>query len=246
MRSGPMGQTGLMRRPSRLVGSAVAFAVAFVVASCGGSGGGDDTLAPLPTAPGSSSSLAPLVTTTTMPESTTTTSIASTTTTVVPGLELVLRSDGIGDARFGVEPDGVIGYVKAILGAPDRDTGWTDSFSEFGTCPGTEVRAVEWANLRLLFGDESDFNSGRRHFYAWQYGPPIDSEIGPLGPATDGGITVGSTVRDIVKVYPDVEIYNDEIFGPGFEIEATLTGTLSDDAPNGLVLALYGGTACGE
>jgi len=187
-----------------------------------------------------------LVSTTTEPVASTTTSINSTTTTLVPGLELVLRSDGIGDARFGVEPDGVIGYVKAILGAPDRDTGWIDAFSEFGSCPGTEVRAVEWANLRLLFGDQSEFNTARRHFYGWQYGPPIDSEIGPLGPATDGGITVGSTVRDIVKVYPDVEIYNDEIVGPGFEIEATLTGTLSDDAPSGLVLALYGGTACGE
>ena len=235
-----------MRDRSQNVGVVTALAIVFVIASCGGGGGGDDTLAPLPTAPGSSSSLAPLVSTTTEPAASTTTSINSTTTTLVPGLELVLRSDGIGDARFGVEPDGVIGYVKAILGAPDRDTGWIDSFSEFGSCPGTEVRAVEWANLRLLFGDQSDFNTGRRHFYGWQYGPPVDSKIGPLGPATDGGITVGSTVRDIVKVYPDVEIYNDEIFGPGFEIEATLTGTLSDDAPSGLVLALYGGTACGE
>lgn len=235
-----------MRDRSRIVGVATALAIVFVVASCGGGGGGDDTLAPLPIAPGSSSSLAPLVSTTTEPVASTTTSINSTTTTLVPGLELVLRSDGIGDARFGVEPDGVIGYVKAILGAPDRDTGWIDAFSEFGSCPGTEVRAVEWANLRLLFGDQSEFNTARRHFYGWQYGPPIDSEIGPLGLATDGGITVGSTVRDIVKVYPDVEIYNDEIVGPGFEIEATLTGTLSDDGPSGLVLALYGGTACGE
>lgn len=235
-----------MRDRSRIVGVATALAIVFVVASCGGGGGGDDTLAPLPIAPGSSSSLAPLVSTTTEPVASTTTSINSTTTTLVPGLELVLRSDGIGDARFGVEPDGVIGYVTAILGAPDRDTGWIESLSEFGSCPGTEVRAVEWANLRLLFGDQSDFNTGRRHFYGWQYGPPIDSEIGPLGPATDGGITVGSTVREIVRVYPDVEIYNDEIVGPGFEIEATLSGTLSDDAPNGLVLALYGGTACGE
>lgn len=235
-----------MRDRSRVVGVATALAIVLAVAACGGGGGGDDTLAPLPIAPGSSSSLAPLVSTTTEPVASTTTSINSTTTTLAPGLELVLRSDGIGDARFGVEPDGVIGYVKAILGAPDRDTGWIDSFSEFGSCPGNEVRAVEWANLRLFFGDQSDFNSGRRHFYGWQYGPPIDSEIGPLGPATDGGITVGSTVRDIMKVYPDVEIYNDEIVGPGFEIEATLTGTLSDDAPSGLVLALYGGTACGE
>ncbi|MBU3690295.1 MAG: hypothetical protein B7C54_10975 [Acidimicrobiales bacterium mtb01] len=235
-----------MRGSTRLVGIAAALGIVLAGAACGGNAGGDDTLAPLPTAPGSSSSLAPLVSTTTVPEATTTTSIASTTTTVVPGLELILRSDGIGDARFGVEPNGVVEYVKAILGAPDRDTGWIDSLSEFGSCPGTEVRAVEWANLRLLFGDESNFNSGRRHFYGWQYGPPIDSEIAPLGPATDGGITVGSTVRDIVKVYPDVELYNDELFGPGFEIEATLTGTLSDDAPSGLVLALYGGTACGE
>lgn len=232
-------------RSGLAVGRVISLVVGLVLVSCGGGGGSDDTLAPLPTSPGSSSTLAPLVTTTTTVESSTTSSSTSS-TTVVPGLDLVLRSDGIGDARFGVAPDGVIDYVTAMLGDPDRDTGWIDSFSEFGNCPGTEVRGVEWGNLRLLFGDESSDASGRRHFFAWQYGPPVESTIEPLGPATDGGITVGSTVRDLLKVYPDAEVYTDEIVGPGFEIEAALTGTLSDDAPNGLVLALYGGIACGE
>jgi len=36
------------------------------------------------------------------------------------------------------------------------------------------------------------------------------------------------------------------VFGPGFELEPGLWGTLSDDAPTGRVLALYGGTPCGE
>jgi hypothetical protein len=215
--------------------------------ACGGGGGTDDTLAPLVTtgAPSVATTTSP-ATTSTSSTSSTSTSTSTTTTTIIEGAELFLRSDGLGTIRFGVEPDGVVDYVSSLLGDPDADTGYIDSFSEFGTCPGTEVRGVRWGDLLLLFGDESDFDSGRRHFYQWQFGPQTESPLRPNGPLTDGGIGLGATVADIRAVYPDVQIFDDDIFGPGFELEPLLWGTLTDDAESGRVIALVGGTPCGE
>jgi hypothetical protein len=230
----------------RVAGPLIVSSLLTLVA-CGGGGGSDDTLVPLVTTG------APSVTTTTSPATTSTsstsstsTSTSTTTTTIVEGAELFLRSDGLGTIRFGVEPDGVVDYVSSLLGDPDSDTGYIDSFSEFGTCPGTEVRGVRWGDLLLLFGDESDFDSGRRHFYQWQFGPQTESPLRPNGPLTDGGIGLGATVADIRAVYPDVQIFDDDIFGPGFELEPLLWGTLTDDADSGRVIALVGGTPCGE
>lgn len=217
-------------------------ALVVVLAGCGGGSSTGETLAPLPTA----STLAPA---TTSPDaSTTSTSSSSTTTstTVPDGSSLTLRSDSLGDARFGVEPASVVAYVESVVGAPDSDSGWGDSFSEFGTCPGTEVRGVRWGDLLVLFGDESDFESGRRHFFQWQYGPAAGDAPSPSGMVTDGGIGIGSTVTDLVRAHPDVEIFDDVVFGPGFEIEPGLWGTLTEVGDGGVVLALYGGTPCGE
>lgn len=216
----------------------------FLAVSCGGGNGSSDTLAPLVT----TSTTLP-ATTTTAPVTTTTSTTSTTTTTtttLVEGEELILRSNGLGSARFGVEPDGVIAFVTSVLGSPDSDTGYVDSFSQFGTCPGSEVRGVRWGDLTLLFGDVSDFGSGRRHFYQWQYGPQTSSPLRPNGPLTDGLIGLGSTVADIRRVYPDVEIFADEVYGPGFELEPLLWGTLTDDGESGRVIALVGGTSCGE
>ena len=58
---------------------------------------------------------------------------------VAPGAELVLRANGLGDAVFGADPDGVIAYVTSIIGPSTVDTGWVDPLS-VGACPGTEFR----------------------------------------------------------------------------------------------------------
>ena len=215
-----------------------------LVISCGGGSGAGDTLAPLVTTSTTlpaTTTMAPVSTTTSTTSTTTTT-----TTTIVEGAELILRSNGLGSARFGVDPDGVIAFVTSVLGSPDSDTGYVDSFSQFGTCPGSEVRGVRWGDLTLLFGDDSDFGSGRRHFYQWQFGPQTSSPLRPNGPLTDGLIGLGSTVAEIRRVYPEVEIFADEVYGPGFELEPLLWGTLTDDADSGRVIALVGGTPCGE
>lgn len=221
------------------------------VVACGGGDGGTDTLAPLPTSAGSTTTtavattLAPLVTTTSTTSSSST-SAAPTTTTTAPGLELILRNDGIGDVLFGVAPEGAVSYVSSLLGAPNRDTGWGSNLSDFGVCPGTRFRAVVWGDLALFFGDQSDFATGVDHFWGWQYGPVTDVEAVPAGPATDGLITIGSRVSEILRVYPLAEILTDEVFGARFELEPFLGGALSDDSPNGKVQSLYGGIVCGE
>lgn len=230
----------------RRVSGLIVVALFGALAACGGDGGAGDTLAPLVTSVPVATTSVPTSTSSTTSVASTSTTTSTTTTTVVEGAELFLRSDGLGSVRFGVEPEGVIDYVASLLGDPDSDTGYIDSFSEFGTCPGTEVRGVRWGDLALLFGDESDFDSGRRHFYQWQYGPQTRTPLRPNGPLTDGGIGLGSTVADVRAVYPDVVIFDDEIFGPGFELEPLLWGTLTDDVDSGRVIALVGGTPCGE
>jgi hypothetical protein len=231
-----------MRHSIRL---GVAIAMLSTLVACGGGSESSDTLSPLPTTATTipDTTLAPM-TTSVAPESTTTSSTSSTLTTVAPAEQLVLREDGLGDVLFGVDADQMILYVTQLLGKPDSDSGYIGPVSEFGSCPGTQVRGVRWGDLLLMFGDESEVAQGRVHFYSWTYGPVQGIAPEPMGPVTDGDITLGSTVAEILNVYPTAEIFNDDILGMGFEINRTLTGTLSNDSPNGVVVSMTGGVAC--
>lgn len=213
--------------------------------ACGLSDSSGDQLTPLPTSVTTTvaPTLAPLTSSTTSTSSTS----SSTTSTTTPGLEdLVLKGGGIGDVRFGVDPDGVISYMKKRLGEPDEDSGYIDSYSQFGSCPGSRVRGVRWGDLLLLFGDESTVIDGRLHFFSWKYGPASKSRVDPFGLKTESGITLGSSVADLRRLHPGVQVFSDEIFGAGFEIERTLSGSLSSTDRSGLVTVLYGGITCGE
>ena len=68
------------------------------------------------------------------------------------------------------------------------------------------MRRVEWGVLWLLFGDQSNFGSGRRHFFAWEYG--LEGQIGdvPEGLRTAGLVTLGSRVVDLRAEFPDVAV----------------------------------------
>ncbi len=221
---------------------------------------------PSTTDSGSTSSLAPIVTTsTTVPASTTTTipvttaaptsttsttppttSSTTTSTTLAPGAELVLRPNGLGDAAFGADPDGVIAYVKSIIGPPTVDTGWVDPLS-VGACPGTEFKQVSWGDLVLEFTDQSSVTSGRRHFFAYQYGPTFGAQISPAGLKTDAGIGVGSTVAELTATYPTVVINpGDDFGGPNFFINDGLAGFLTGVNPTDTVKSILGGQGCGE
>ncbi|CAB4873217.1 unannotated protein [freshwater metagenome] len=178
----------------------------------------------------------------------TTTVVAATTTTVPVGASVGLRGDGVGDAIFGADPDGVIDYLNALFGAPSSDSGWVSAVER--TCPGTEVRSVSWGDLALLFGDESSVSSGRRHFFAWSYGPaPSGVAISPAGLATapPGLIGIGSTVAQIRAAYPTASISpGDELVGPSAAIGDGLVAFLTNTSRTGVVTSLVGGFGCGE
>lgn len=242
-----------MSRPGAL---GLVAAATLLLAACGGDDDAatttlapivfDTTTAPATTAPPTTvpATTAPPTTSST---TTSTTAAPTTTSTSVPAAAaLVLRDDGLGDALFGTEPDAVVRYVQAILGAPTADSGWADPFSAFGVCPGTEVRGVTWGDLTLLFSDESTVASGRRHFFNYSYGPPFGVSIQPEGMRTDTGIGIGSTVAELRVAYPTVRIFPPDIADAYFVVDENFTGFLSGTADTDTVRSVIGGIGCGE
>lgn len=194
---------------------------------------------------GSSTSSSGPTTSSTVVDSSTT--IAAVATTLPVGASINLREDGVGDALFGAEPEGVISYLKGLLGAPSSDTGWVSAPQR--TCPGTEVRSVSWGDLGLLFGDQSLVSSDRRHFFEWSYGPPAGEVITPLGMTTPQPtrIGIGSTVSQLRTAYPTATMFpGDELVGPFASITDGLVAYVTNTGPSGVVTSLVGGHGCGE
>lgn len=157
-----------------------------------------------------------------------------------------MRANGLGDAAFGADPEGVIAYVSAIIGALTVDSDWVDPLS-VGSCPGTEFRQVIWGDLVLQFSDTSNVTSGRRHFFSFVYGPPLGAEIVPAGLKTDAGVGVGSTVAELTGTYPGVIINpGDDFGGPNFRVNDNLAGFLTGVNPTDTVTSVLGGQGCGE
>ena len=247
---------------TRLVTASALFVTVFGLESCGGDGSATppSTLAPLVTtttiaAPPTTLAPAPTAAPTTIAASTTTsvapttsTSAASTTTstTVAPAAALVLRDDGLGDALFGADAEGVIQYITSILGVPTDDSGWADPFESFGICPGNEVRGVTWGDLQLLFSDESVVLKGRRHFFNYVYGPPAGTSILPAGMSTANGVGIGSSVAELRVAYPNVQVYPEDIYGPYFVVNDDLIGFLTGVSDNDEIISFIGGNGCGE
>ncbi len=175
----------------------------------------------------------------------TTTTAAPTTTTVPPGSLVALRSDGVGDARFGARPDDVIGYVTKILGPQTSDSGWVDAPTR--GCPGTVVRFVAWGDLNLYFSDSSQVSPASKAFFSWALGPANGTSIVPAGMKTLDGIGIGSTVAELRSKYPAARIFAGDTAGTG---SSTLTQDLfaflngSDDAS--VIVSLSGGQGCGQ
>ncbi|MEO7370259.1 MAG: hypothetical protein ABIZ69_05315 [Ilumatobacteraceae bacterium] len=159
----------------------------------------------------------------------------------------MLRPNGLGDAAFGADPDGVIAYVSSIIGQPTVDTGWIDPLS-VGACPGTEIRSLSWGDLTLQFGDSSSVTTGRRHFFSYVYGPSfIEGQLSPAGLKTDAGIGIGATVAELTGTYPSAVISpGDELGGPNFFINEGLAGFLTGVTPADTVRSVLGGQGCGE
>jgi hypothetical protein len=177
----------------------------------------------------------------------TTTTPGSTTTTIAAVQGLGLSHTGIGGALFGADPDPVVRYMSAILGAPTSDTGWvaTSSLSPL-RCRGTQARFVAFHDLQLFFSDESGYAKGRLHFAAFTYGPAQGDHIDPYGLAADTGMKVGSTVAEMKKVYPKLGLNQPTQAHPypGFSIRHGLTGILTGLLDTDTVTAFIGGSAC--
>jgi len=188
---------------------------------------------------------APQTTTTTTTTLAPTTTPAPTTTTQPPGAALPLRFDGIGDVRFGTDPEAAIGVISGVLGAPTNDTGWVDAASR--VCPGNEVRFVSWGDLTMQFSDDTPVSPGRRHFFAWVFGPPAGVSLVPQGMKTVEGVGIGSTVAELRAAYPAAEIFPaDELAGAYSALREGLLAFLSDTADTGVITSMVGGQGCGE
>ena len=157
-----------------------------------------------------------------------------------------MRANGLGSVVFGTDPDTAIAAVTAVLGPPTLDSGWMDPLS-LGSCPGTEVRSVQWGDLALHFGDESTVTTGRRHFFAYVDGPPAGATIVPAGLTIDGGGSVGTTVAALRGAHPAVQVYPADPTAPAsFAISDGLTGVLTGTTDADTVTKVQGGIGCGE
>ena len=174
----------------------------------------------------------------------------STSTTIPDPLgvdELILKSDGLGEASFGTEPEAVMSYVSSILGSPTEDSDWVspDEFS----CPGTTVRRVKWGVLSVMFGDQSGSGDGRAHFMSYTYGVIDRFGEEPTGLQTSDGIGTTdsvSSLRERVDVQLDegdeaLEIPPSFFYDrEPFPITGLLSGTDDDD----VVLVISSGSGC--
>ncbi len=191
-------------------------------------GCGDDGSAP---AAATSTTVVDATTTTTTPDA----------TTVAPA-PIALRGDGLGVVDLGASPDAAIAAVTEELGPPSVDAGWSPSFSVYGTCPGEQIRGVEWEGLVLLFTDgTTDFGAGE-HLFAWRI------TGAPPAVGTRAGLGFGATAADAEELYPGaVERVPAEDPFPAFLQVAVdggaITAFLDDDDT---ITNLEAGAPCGE
>ena len=169
-----------------------------------------------------------------------------------PGL--VLEDDGIGGVAFGVDPDTAISYAESVLGPSDRDTGWVDAFSEFGTCPPPVVRGVEWGvapgRFVLLFTEAATdwLPGGGQHLFGYYYSGD------PAGLMTEGGISVGSSLGDAQAAHPGSTVDEHPLVAgsaiwkddPDPGDDALLWGFAGGLGSGAPLASINGGVTCGE
>ena len=233
--------------------------LALAIAGCGSSDASSTTTM---TAPPVSSSTSTVDTTTTTVartttsstvETTTTTTSATTTTTAAAG-QVQLTDEGIAAGAtwvpFGTLDEETITALTAVLGGPTDDSGWVDSFSIYGTCPGPVIRGVHWDSFVALFTQaETDFwTAGVPHFFAWYYTgtPPVL--------ATTEGLEIGDTLQALNDFYGGVDLVIDEDpFDPmggywSYDLVGWtgLWGYADGTDPDSIVTSVNGGRGCGE
>ena len=166
------------------------------------------------------------------------------------GVDLPARVVVFGDTLADAQP-----LLRRFLGEPTKDTGTIETFGAYGTCPGKDLRVLEYSGgaLQLLFGTldggaEMTFNS---YTLTDQQG---DATTAPqasalIGDAATFDFGPGTTVAELragageaLELLPA-----DEPVGPAFRLadqSSGFFGTLS--SPTGSVTAVQAGQSCGE
>jgi hypothetical protein len=223
-------------------------AVVLVVASCGGdsavitttSGASNTT----ETATDATTTSAPATTTT---ETASTTTAPATTTTEALDEPILFLPTGLGVVTFGMDPDDTVAAMALLLGPPTDDTGWVDSFANFGVCPGPNARRTSWGGLHLLFTDDGPFVGGGPQFFSYSY---LGGEPGPT-PGPPESVDAGNSVDQVLAIWPGAELNpGDEFFGASFRVDLgggeQLYGRLTGITGTDTVTEIYGGYGCGE
>lgn len=170
-----------------------------------------------------------------------------------------LTGDGIDTSTevttFGQAFDEVQPVLVAALGEPTKDTGVVSSFSEYGTCPGSKLRGLEFGDgaLRVLFGDA--IGPGIT-MYQWSLAKPsadVPQASVLVGDVTTFAFGVGDSLAELrtgVQGGAELEVLpGDERVSPSFTLmdqSAGFFGFLTGTADTDTVTAVQAGEACGE
>jgi peptidoglycan hydrolase-like protein with peptidoglycan-binding domain len=125
---------------------------------------------------------------------------------------MVLRTDGVGIAEFLGDADNAGGVIELLMGTRWSDSGWR---SDVDACPGTH-RAITWLVQAGLGSDRHPavFTayfaevSGEQVFLQYDYHSLDLAALDPLaqGLATFEGISIGSTLEQLVEAYGEVTV----------------------------------------
>ena len=170
-----------------------------------------------------------------------------------------LTGDGIDTpakvTTFGEAFDEVQPALVAALGEPTKDTGVVSSFSEYGTCPGSRLRVLEFGGgaLRVLFGDVIGPGITMYQWALVEQSPDVPQASALVGDVTTYEFGVGDTVAELragVQGGAELEVSpGDEVFGPSFRLtdqSSGFFGLLTGTADTDTVTQVQGGEGCGE
>jgi hypothetical protein len=245
-RRGPT--VGLVRTPSLLVGG---LALTAALSACSGEPALRRT-APGPSAPSASTPSASPATSTlsSATPAPATTSAAGSARLIGDGIETPQKVLTFGDSYEQASP-----ALTAALGPPTKDTGLVSSFSEYGTCPGTRLRVLEFGNgaLRVLFGDVPGPGITMYQWSLAKRTPDVPRASALIGDVTTYEFGVGDSVAELragiqggaeLKVNP-----GDETFGPSFTLtdqSSGFFGFLTGTGDRDTVTEVQAGEGCGE
>jgi len=168
----------------------------------------------------------------------------------VPVSELTMKSDAVGDYKFGDDGDLVLGVFAATFGDPTQDSGFFVGNGNWGECPGDTIRVVQWGPLNIVVKGEagnSQFISYRMDIaYGGRDAEPVDMR-------TLSGLRVGDNVGDLKEIYADWPIsfvVDADVGGLVFQLrletggEVLLWGPVDSADDDALVTGIYSPNSC--